>query len=728
MEFGFFRGLPENLFILDIVGQLAFLLDIVFHFFLAYRDSQTYRMVYKRTPIVLRYLKSTFVTDLLSCMPWDIIYKACGRREEVRYLLWIRLFRVRKVTDFFQTLEKDIRINYMFTRIVKLLVVELYCTHTAACIFYYLATTLPPSEEGYTWIGSLKLGDYSYSDFRDIDLWKRYTTSLYFAIVTMATVGYGDIHAVNLREMIFVMIYVSLDMVLGAYLIGNMTALIVKGSKTVKFRDKMADVMKYMNRNRLSRDIRDQIKGHLRLQYESSYTEASVLRDIPISIRSKISQTLYLPYIENVPLFKGCSPEFINQIVIRLHEEFFLPGEVIMEQGNVVDQLYFVCHGALEEVGIGQDGSEDIVSLLQPNSSFGQISILCNIPQPYTVRVCELCRLLRLDKQSFTNILDIYFYDGRKILNNLLQGKDSDLGIKQLESDITFHIGKQEAELALKVNSAAYHGDMYQLKGLVRVGADPNKTDYDGRSPLHLAAARGFDDIVLFLIQEGVNIDLKDNFGNTPLMEAIKNGNDQVAASLAKQGASLKVENPGSFLCTAVARGDSDLLKRSLCYGIDPNSKDYDSRTPLHIAASEGLHLMAKLLIEFGANVFSKDRWGNTPLDEGRISGNKNLIKLLEEAKATQLSESPYSPREFTDKKHSKKCTVFPFHPWDSEEHRKPGIVLWVPHTIEELIKESSEQLQVSSKCCILSEDGGKILDVHMIDESQKLYLVAETH
>jgi ankyrin repeat protein len=34
------------------------------------------------------------------------------------------------------------------------------------------------------------------------------------------------------------------------------------------------------------------------------------------------------------------------------------------------------------------------------------------------------------------------------------------------------------------VNSAAYHGDLYQLKGLIRTGADPNKTDYDGRSPL----------------------------------------------------------------------------------------------------------------------------------------------------------------------------------------------------------------------------------------------------
>jgi potassium channel len=99
------------------------------------------------------------------------------------------LTRVTKVTEFFWRLEKDIRINYLFTRIVKLIVVELYCTHTAACIFYYLATTLPESMEGYTWIGSLQLGDYKFTHFREIDLAKRYITSLYFAIVTMATVG-----------------------------------------------------------------------------------------------------------------------------------------------------------------------------------------------------------------------------------------------------------------------------------------------------------------------------------------------------------------------------------------------------------------------------------------------------------------------------------------------------------------------------------------------------------
>lgn len=94
--------------------------------------------------------------------------------------------------------------------------------------------------------------------------------------------------------MIFVMAYVSLDMILGAYLLGNMAALIVRGSKTERFRDKMADLIKYMNRNKLGKNISKEIKNHVRLQYESSYPEAEILQHIPVSIRAKvINNTLY---------------------------------------------------------------------------------------------------------------------------------------------------------------------------------------------------------------------------------------------------------------------------------------------------------------------------------------------------------------------------------------------------------------------------------------------------
>lgn len=39
------------------------------------------------------------------------------------------------------------------------------------------------------------------------------------------------------------------------------------------------------------------------------------------------------------------SHSFMVYQASRIHEEFFLPGEVIVEQGNVMDQLYVICHG-----------------------------------------------------------------------------------------------------------------------------------------------------------------------------------------------------------------------------------------------------------------------------------------------------------------------------------------------------------------------------------------------
>ncbi|KAI4352081.1 hypothetical protein L6164_006367 [Bauhinia variegata] len=727
MEFGFFRGLPEKIFLLDIAGQLAFLVDIIIRFFVAYRDTHSYCMVYNRDQIAMRYLKSRFMVDFLSCLPWDAIYKATGRKEPVRYLLWIRLSRACRVTEFFEKLEKDIRINYLFTRIVKLMVVELYCTHTAACIFYYLATTMPASKEGYTWIGSLKMGDYSYSHFREIDLWKRYITSLYFAIVTMATVGYGEIHAVNVREMIFVMIYVSFDMILGAYLLGNMTALIVKGSKTERFRDKMTELIKYMNKNKLDRQISKAIKGHLRLQYDRSYTEATVLQDIPTSIRTKISMNLYEQFIQKVSLFKGCSLGFIKQIAIRVHEEFFLPGEVVMEQGNVADQLYFVCDGELDEISREDGECEELINHLQTYGSFGEVSFLCNMPQPSTVRAHEFCKVLRLDKQSFTETLKIYFFDGRVILNNLLEGKDSILQRKLLESDFTLIIGNYESELAMRINCAAYEGDFYPLKRLIGSGADPNKTDYDGRSPLLIAASKGYVDIASFLIKQGANVDLADKFGNTPLLEAIKNEHEDVASLLFHAGATLTINDAGNFLCITVAKREAELLKKLLAYGINPNAKNFDQRTPLHVAASEGFFTMAELLLEAGASVLSKDRWGNTPLDEARTGGGGKMIKMLEVAKISQLAELSNSIQGSRDGIPKKKCTVFPFHPWDNKEDRREGVVLWVPQSIEELIMAAMKHMNSSSASYILSEHGGKVLDVDMIDNNEKLFLVSET-
>ena len=45
---------------------------------------------------------------------------------------------------------------------------------------------------------------------------------------------------------------------------------------------------------------------------------------------------------------------------------------------------------------------------------------------------------------------------------------------------------------------------------------------------------------------------------------------------------------------------------------------------------------------------------------------------------------------------------------------------------MKELIQAAAEQLNVLADSCVLPEDGGKILDIELIDNGQKLYLVSE--
>ena len=42
-------------------------------------------------------------------------------------------------------------------------------------------------------------------------------------------------------------------------------------------------------------------------------------------------------------------------------------------------------------------------------------------------------------------------------------------------------------------------------------------------------------------------------------------------------------------LCAAAANGDTETIRELVNEGTDVNSGDYDHRTPLHLAASEGL-------------------------------------------------------------------------------------------------------------------------------------------
>ena len=167
------------------------------------------------------------------------------------------------------------------------------------------------------------------------------------------------------------------------------------------------------------------------------------------------------------------------------------------------------------------------------------------------------------------------------------------------------------------------------LLRLASENVDLNHGDYDLRTPLHLASFGGHLDAVSFLLEHGVDINPIDRWGSTPLNDA---KTSEIAELLklngGKPGVQQKVNEDPSILVQdsifpllyAVYGNDLALTQSLLLFGHSSliNSCDYDGRTALGIAASEGHLQMVRYLVTHGADVDHKDVRGNNALADAK--------------------------------------------------------------------------------------------------------------
>ncbi|KAL0394030.1 UNVERIFIED_CONTAM: Potassium channel KAT3 [Sesamum latifolium] len=374
----------------DLVVDAFFGVDIILTFFVAYLDKSTYLLVDDHKKIALRYISHLWFPMDVPQLCHSKLYTgfSLGRCTAVMSLA------SSTCSDYG---DSGVSVNSFL-----------------GCFYYWLAIHYRVADN--TWIGA------QVPEFENRSVWLGYTYSMYWAIVTLTTTGYGDLHAVNTGEKVFSIFYMLFNIGLTAYLIGNMTNLVVHSStRTFAMRDAIHEILRYASKNRLPEGLKEQMLAHVTLKFKTAeLQQEEVLEDLPKAIRSGIAQHLFSTIVENSYLFKGVSEDFIVQLVPEMKAEYFPPKVDIVIQNEIPTDFYIIVSGAVDVI-TNKNGMEQFLSKLGSPDVFGEIGVIFNIPQPFTVRTKRLSQVIRISHNHFKQLVQPLMEDGKTIISNLLQ-------------------------------------------------------------------------------------------------------------------------------------------------------------------------------------------------------------------------------------------------------------------------------------------------------------------
>ena len=285
-----------------------FYLDILLKFFTAYISDETGNTITDKKMIAKNYFFSkSFLSDFISTFPLYLLFKNGEFTRILRLFRWPKAFKLFDSSKFESLIEcimkiklgKDgsnhhhelMRTKYIsryIYKIIRLIAFALLLTYFSGCVWHYFCN-LNPFNYSETFVNNENVASK-----KGIS---RLIVCCYFALTTLATVGYGDIVPKNNFEKVFGILLMIFGIAFFSYIMSNFNDILINYDKKMGIVDQGSDLQvwltslsKFTSQKPLPRKLVKKIDQHFRFYWKndrlSSITkDDTFLKLLPKDIR-----------------------------------------------------------------------------------------------------------------------------------------------------------------------------------------------------------------------------------------------------------------------------------------------------------------------------------------------------------------------------------------------------------------------------------------------------------
>eukprot|EP00930_Biecheleria_cincta_P040409 TRINITY_DN27693_c0_g1_i1.p1 TRINITY_DN27693_c0_g1~~TRINITY_DN27693_c0_g1_i1.p1 ORF type:complete len:738 (+),score=98.03 TRINITY_DN27693_c0_g1_i1:318-2216(+) len=338
-----------------LVADLSLILDVLVNFTTPWEDGP--RIVVMPVDIASRYVQSWFCLDLVSV--WPLGLGADPGSAAHRLHLLAKMTKCVKMVYLLPRCLK--RFRSPSTSYLKILLPVVLFFHSLACMWRFVC-----NEDS-------NVSGHNGSDLGDLR--QEYVADLYWVLMTMSTVGYGDIVPQGMSGRIFATWLMFASSLYGGFIISSMSHA-MKRVFDDSAEAKVSDAVAFMSTHRVPQDMQRRIALYLRkrVKDEMSLSKPSnLLALLTPALQKELSVELLRSTLAAFPLFQKAPETFLGQLAQAHSWLEALAGELVVEEGQVEQELVFVITGKLMVLKAGNQDTGGVDEFqLRAGSWFGE--------------------------------------------------------------------------------------------------------------------------------------------------------------------------------------------------------------------------------------------------------------------------------------------------------------------------------------------------------------------